>query len=104
MVLGSEGYFELGDYRSEDDWPACQNRMGHHGNGERWVGLDTILQSLFFSMAACLKTLIQMREGRTWTFGLQPNMIETVSSFTADLMNEGLVQKILDVLVTTGMI
>ena len=53
-------------------------------------------------MAACLKTLVQMREGKTWTLGLQHNVVETVTSFTSDLMNEGLVQKILDILVNTG--
>ena len=55
-----------------------------------------------FSLAACLKTLVQMREGKTWTFGLQHNVVDLVTSFTSDLMNEGLVQKILDVLVNTG--
>ena len=50
-----------------------------------------------------MKTLVQMREGKTWTFGLQNNVVETVTSFTSDLMNEGLVQKILDILVNTGM-
>ena len=55
-----------------------------------------------FSLAACLKTLVQMREGKTWTFGLQHNVVDLVTSFSSDLMNEGLVQKILDVLVNTG--
>ena len=54
-------------------------------------------------MATCLKTLVQMREGKTWTFGLQHNVVDMVTGFTSDLMNEGLVQKLLDILVTTGM-
>ncbi|XP_063674250.1 nuclear pore complex protein Nup205-like [Bolinopsis microptera] len=53
------------------------------------------------SMATCLKTLVQMREGKTWTFGLQHNVVDMVTGFTSNLMNEGLVQKILDILVTT---
>ena len=54
------------------------------------------------SLATCLKTLVQMREGRTWTFELPHNTVDTITTFTSDLMNEGLVQKILDVLISTG--
>ncbi len=43
-----------------------------------------------------------MREGKTWTLGLNMDTTDTATSFTADLVSEGLVNKILDVLVNVG--
>ena len=60
------------------------------------------LISYFNSLASCLKTLVQLRSGRMWTFGLQNNVIDNITRFTCDIMNEGLVAKILNILVQTG--
>lgn len=48
------------------------------------------------SMVASLRTLIQAREGISWTLGLNQATMNLVTSFTDELFADGLVKKILD--------
>ena len=47
------------------------------------------------SMVTSLRTLIQAREGITWSLGLNQATMNLVTSFTDDLFADGLVKKIL---------
>ena len=47
-------------------------------------------------MVASLRTLIQAREGISWTLGLNQATMNLVTSFTDELFADGLVKKILD--------
>ena len=47
------------------------------------------------SVVNSLRTLIQAREGRTYTLGLGEDLISTATKFTDQLMSEGLTTKIL---------
>ncbi len=47
------------------------------------------------SLTQSLRTLIQGREGLTWTLELPADISELVSHFTGQLLEEGLVEKIL---------
>ena len=49
-------------------------------------------------MVASLRTLIQAREGISWTLGLNQATINLVTSFTDELFTDGLVKKILDLI------
>ena len=42
-----------------------------------------------------LRTLVQAREGRTFTLGLSEDLVSTATKFTDQLMAEGLTSKIL---------
>lgn len=46
----------------------------------------------------CLRSLIQAREGTSWTLGLGDEMNQLISSFTDDLLQSGLTEKILSLL------
>lgn len=50
------------------------------------------------SLVASLRTLIQAREGISWTLGLNQATVNLVTSFTDDLFSDGLVKKILDLI------
>ena len=50
------------------------------------------------SMVASLRTLIQAREGISWSLGLKQATVNLVTSFTDELFADGLVKKILDLL------
>ena len=47
------------------------------------------------SVVNSLRTLIQAREGRTFTLGLSDDLVSTATKFTDQLMSEGLTSKIL---------
>ena len=47
------------------------------------------------SLVSSLRTLLQSREGHTWTLGLSADLIHLVSNFTAQLVEDKLVHKIL---------
>ncbi|XP_072164969.1 nuclear pore complex protein Nup205-like [Diadema setosum] len=50
------------------------------------------------SLVNALQLLIQARQGRTWTFDLEAEVVTLATSFTNDLISEGLVRKVLDFL------
>lgn len=50
------------------------------------------------SIVSALRTLIQAREGVSWTAGLSPTIVNLVTTFTDQLFEEGLVGKILTLL------
>ncbi|XP_064596049.1 nuclear pore complex protein Nup205-like [Liolophura sinensis] len=50
------------------------------------------------SIVNSLRALIQSREGRTWTLGLSSEIVSMTTSFTDQLVEEGLVDKILDLI------
>ncbi|XP_071502201.1 nuclear pore complex protein Nup205-like [Diadema antillarum] len=50
------------------------------------------------SLINALQLLIQARQGRTWTFDLEAEVVTLATSFTNDLISEGLVRKVLDFL------
>ena len=52
------------------------------------------------SLVSALRTLIQAREGVAWTLGLNPALVNLVTSFTDQLFHDGLVKKILKLLET----
>lgn len=52
------------------------------------------------SMVASLRTLIQAREGVSWTLGLNQATVNLVTAFTDQLFGDGLVGKILDLINT----
>ncbi len=47
------------------------------------------------SLTQSLRTLIQGRDGLTWTLELPEDVAELISTFTGQLLEEGLVEKIL---------
>ena len=47
------------------------------------------------SLVASLRTLIQAREGISWTLGLNQATVNLVTSFTDDIFSDGLVKKVL---------
>lgn len=47
------------------------------------------------SMVTSLRTLLQAREGHTWTLGLSPELVKLVTQFTSQLLQDKLVNKIL---------
>ena len=47
------------------------------------------------SVVNSLRTLVQAREGRTFTLGLSEDLVSTATKFTDQLMAEGLTTKIL---------
>lgn len=47
------------------------------------------------SMVSALKSLIQAREGHTWTLGLSEELVSMINIFTKKLNEEGLTDKIL---------
>lgn len=47
------------------------------------------------SIVNSLRALIQSRDGRTWTLGLSSEIVSMTTSFTDQLVEEGLVDKIL---------
>ena len=47
------------------------------------------------SLVNALRMLIQAREGRVWTLGLSSDVTQLVTKFTDQLVQEGLVNKIL---------
>ncbi len=47
------------------------------------------------TLVQCLRTLMQGREGVTWTLELNEEITEIVTAFTDQLVEEGLVEKIL---------
>ena len=50
------------------------------------------------SMVASLRTLIQAREGVSWSLGLKQATVNLVTAFTDELFADGLVKKILDLI------
>ena len=50
------------------------------------------------SIVSALRTLIQAREGVSWTLGLSPATLNLVTNFTNQLFEDGLVDKILALL------
>ena len=50
------------------------------------------------SMVASLRTLIQAREGVSWSLGLNQATVNLVTSFTNELFADGLVKKILNLI------
>ena len=51
-------------------------------------------------MVASLRTLIQAREGVSWSLGLKQATVNLVTAFTDELFADGLVKKILDLINT----
>ena len=51
-------------------------------------------------MVASLRTLIQAREGVSWSLGLKQATVNLVTAFTDELFTDGLVKKILDLIDT----
>ena len=49
------------------------------------------------SLVNSLRTLIQAHEGRTWTLGLGSDLAMTVNKYTDQLMNEGMLLRILGI-------
>ena len=49
-------------------------------------------------MVASLRTLIQAREGISWTMGLNQATVNLVTSFTDNLFSDGLVKKVLNLI------
>ena len=47
------------------------------------------------SIVNSLRTLVQAREGRTFTLGLSEDLVSTATKFTDQLMAEGLTTKVL---------
>ena len=47
------------------------------------------------SLVSALKILIQSREGRTWTMGLPEDLCAMATKFTDQLLDEGLINRIL---------
>ncbi|CAH1799487.1 unnamed protein product [Owenia fusiformis] len=48
------------------------------------------------SLVNSLRTLIQSREGNTWTLGLNEELVDMTTRFTKQLMDEGLISKTLE--------
>jgi nuclear pore complex protein Nup205 len=49
-------------------------------------------------LVSCLRSLIQAREGASWTLGLSDEMNQLITSFTDELLQSGLTEKILSLL------
>jgi nuclear pore complex protein Nup205 len=47
------------------------------------------------SLVSSLRSLLQAREGHTWTLGLSPELLRLVTDFTGQLLEDKLVDKIL---------
>nr|XP_054774519.1 nuclear pore complex protein Nup205-like [Lytechinus pictus] len=90
--------FDLNEYAAVELLLAGDQQQPHFPGLPR--GLVAVL--LFYdgrcSLINTLQLLIQSRRGRTWTFDLDDEVVDLVTSFTNDLVSEGLVKKVLEFL------
>eukprot|EP00057_Strongylocentrotus_purpuratus_P025366 XP_011679840.1 PREDICTED: nuclear pore complex protein Nup205 [Strongylocentrotus purpuratus] len=90
--------FDLNEYAAVELLLAGDQQQPHFPGLPR--GLVAVL--LYYdgrcSLINALQLLIQSRRGRTWTFDLDKEVVDLVTSFTDDLVSEGLVGKVLQFL------
>ncbi|XP_010142243.1 PREDICTED: nuclear pore complex protein Nup205-like, partial [Buceros rhinoceros silvestris] len=87
--------FDIGELAAVELLLAGENQQPHFPGLTR--GLVAVL--LYWDgkryIAESLRTLIQSRQGKMWTFELSQELISMTTRFTDDLMEQGLTQKIL---------
>ncbi|XP_071408089.1 nuclear pore complex protein Nup205 isoform X1 [Pithys albifrons albifrons] len=87
--------FDIGELAAVELLLAGEHQQPHFPGLTR--GLVAVL--LYWDGKRCiansLRTLIQSRQGKTWTLELSPELISMTTRFTDDLMEQGLTQKIL---------
>ncbi|KAK7106896.1 nuclear pore complex protein Nup205-like [Littorina saxatilis] len=90
--------FEMDELAAVELLMAGENQLSNYPGLTR--GLVAVI--LFYdgqrSVVCSLRTLLQAREGHTWTLGVSPELVHLVTQFTAQLLEDKLVHKILDLI------
>ncbi|XP_025098310.1 nuclear pore complex protein Nup205-like isoform X3 [Pomacea canaliculata] len=94
----------LSDLFQMDELAAVELLMAGENQRPNYPGLPRGLVAvlLFYdgrrSLVSSLRSLLQAREGHTWTLGLPSDVVHLVTHFTSQLLEDKLVHKILDLI------
>ncbi|ESP04618.1 hypothetical protein LOTGIDRAFT_237278 [Lottia gigantea] len=90
--------FEMNELAAVELLMAGENQLPNYPGLTR--GLVAVL--LYYdgrrSLVNSLRALIQAREGRTWSLGVAPDIVNYITKYTDELLKDGIVNKILDVI------
>ncbi|KAL5010671.1 hypothetical protein ScPMuIL_012976 [Solemya velum] len=92
----------ISDLFSLNEFAAVEFLMAGELNQPNYPGLTRGLVAVLLyydgrrSLVNSLRTLVQALPGRTWTLGLGKDIINIITRFTDQLVQEGLISKILD--------
>jgi len=90
--------FELNEFAAVELLLAGESQQSYFPGIPRGLVAVLLYYDGRISVVNSLRSLLQAREGRTWTLGLPDELVSTATRFTDTLVDEGLVGNILNLL------
>ncbi|XP_046581767.1 nuclear pore complex protein Nup205-like [Haliotis rubra] len=90
--------FQLNELAAMELLMAGENQLPNYPGLTRGLVAVILYYDGRRSLVNSLRILLQSREGRTWTLGMPSDLAHLIQTFTSQLVEEGLVNKILDLI------
>ncbi|XP_076311365.1 nuclear pore complex protein Nup205 isoform X1 [Tachypleus tridentatus] len=90
--------FELNELVALELLIAGQQQQPHFPSLTRGVVAVLLYYDGHRCLVNALRTLVQARKGKTWTLGLNNELVSIITKYTDQLKEEGLIMKVLDLL------